>query len=107
MKTEITVFVLVVLLSLFDLKGEAEAASEHRPTVHITATNNTLICHDDFMSVYISKDFFHLPSSIYVLGKSETLIACTVKLGLQVLVVFSALVCVTQMNEADITKLLL
>lgn len=111
MKTNITDFILVVSvsLSLLYLKHEAHAASEqHRPTFHITATNNTLICHDNFMSVYISKeDFLHLPFSIYVLGKSDTLTAYTVTLSLEVLVVFYALVCATQMNKADITRLLL
>lgn len=38
---------------------------------HTTAGDNTLLCHDDFMSVYIPKEqFYHLPSTIYVGGKS-------------------------------------
>ncbi|XP_036005947.1 zona pellucida sperm-binding protein 4 isoform X2 [Fundulus heteroclitus] len=70
MKTRVKDFfwVAIVALSLLHLKPEAQVASEQRrPTFHVTATNNTLICHEDFMSVYISKgSFFHLPFSIYV-----------------------------------------
>ncbi len=69
-----TDFILVtfISLSLLLLRREARAASEQfQATLYMN--NNTSICHDGLMSVYISKvQFAGLPFTIYVGGKSDT-----------------------------------
>nr|XP_015830331.2 zona pellucida sperm-binding protein 4-like [Nothobranchius furzeri] len=62
------IVVVLVSLSLLVLKRAASGVStQSRVTFHTTANNNTLICHDDFMSVYIPKEqFVSLPSTIFV-----------------------------------------
>ncbi|XP_044057186.1 zona pellucida sperm-binding protein 4-like isoform X1 [Siniperca chuatsi] len=70
MKAKSRDFILVTFLSLslLFLRCEAHAASKQfQATVYNTMNNNTSICHDGFMSVYISKvQFADLPFTIYV-----------------------------------------
>ncbi|XP_029302708.1 zona pellucida sperm-binding protein 4-like isoform X2 [Cottoperca gobio] len=60
--------VTFILSSLLLLKCEAHSSSKQfQATVSNTVDNDTHICHDGFMSVYISKmQFANLPFSIYV-----------------------------------------
>ncbi|XP_078102739.1 zona pellucida sperm-binding protein 4-like isoform X1 [Sander vitreus] len=62
------ILVTFVLLALLLLKCEAHAASKlFEAAVSNTVNNDTSICHDGFMSVYISKvQFAGLPFTIYV-----------------------------------------
>lgn len=76
MKAYITDFILVtfISLSLLLLRSQALAASKQfQATVYNTMNSNASICHDGFISVYISKvQFADLPFTIYVQGKSDT-----------------------------------
>ena len=76
MKVHSTDFILLTFISLSRLlfKHEVHAASKQfQDTVYNTMKNNSYICHDGFMSVYISKlQFADLPLTIYVQGKSDT-----------------------------------
>lgn len=69
-------FILVtfISLSLLLFRCEAFAASKQfQATVHNTMNDYTPICHDGYMSVYISKlQFADLPFTIYVQGESDT-----------------------------------
>ncbi|XP_054453059.1 zona pellucida sperm-binding protein 4-like isoform X2 [Anoplopoma fimbria] len=70
MKAHSTDFILVTCLSLslLLLKPEANASSKpFQANVSSTMNSGTSICHDGFMSVYISKEqFADLPLTIYV-----------------------------------------
>ena len=61
-------------LSLLLFKCEAQAASKQlQATVYNTGNDNLSLCHDGFMSVYISKGrFADLPVTIYVQGESDS-----------------------------------
>ncbi|XP_049432556.1 zona pellucida sperm-binding protein 4-like isoform X2 [Epinephelus fuscoguttatus] len=63
-----SILVTFVSLSLLLLKHEAHAAlKQFQATLYNTMNNDTSICHDGFMSVYISKvHFAGLPFTIYV-----------------------------------------
>lgn len=80
MKTHSKHFILVtfVSLSLLRFSYEVEAASEKfQATVYNTVDNNITMCHDGFLSVYVSKEqFAGLPFTIYVQGKSDNEFKC-------------------------------
>ncbi|XP_033488062.2 zona pellucida sperm-binding protein 4-like isoform X1 [Epinephelus lanceolatus] len=63
-----SILVTFVSLSVLLLKHEAHAAlKQFQATLYNTMKNDTSICHDGFMSVYISKvHFAGLPFTIYV-----------------------------------------
>lgn len=77
MKTCSADFILVtfIYLLLLLLKSEANMVSKQfQADVYDTMNNNASICHDGFMSVYLSKVLFaDLPFSIYVHGKIDTI----------------------------------
>lgn len=77
MKTCSADFILVTFIYslLLLLKCEANMVSKQfQAEVYDTMNNNASICHDGFMSVYISKvQFADLPFSIYVQGKIDTI----------------------------------
>lgn len=74
MKACSTDFIWLISVSLLFLRSEAHAApKQFQTTVYNTINDSTSMCHDGFMSVYISKvQFVDLPFTIYVQGKSDT-----------------------------------
>lgn len=60
-----------LLLLLLSCEALADP-TQFQTTVYDTVNNNVLVCHDQFMSIYISKgEFAELPFTIYVQGKSR------------------------------------
>lgn len=101
--------------SLLLLKCEAHALSKQfQAAAYKVMNNNTLICYDGFMSVYIPKaQFADLPLTIYVQGKSQTTcmyiyiyITAYVVPGFDVFLLCSLCPNV-QINTVDFTKSLL
>lgn len=68
-----SILAMFISLLLLLLRCEALAApTQFQATVYDTLNDNALVCHDEFMSVYISKaEFADLPFTIYVQGKSR------------------------------------
>lgn len=102
-------WVTFISLPLLLLSHEAPAAlKQFQARVYNIMSDNTPICHDGFMSAYISKlQYADLPFTIYVQGKSDTKNILLIMTHSFQVFVLCVLVCVhiyTQMNTADITK---